>query len=88
MARYKLLARSSFRKDLKRLSKDVAERVSLKVERLAADPFPADSKKLQGHKGLYRVRVGAYRIVYEVDTEVKLIALTYVRHRKDVYRNL
>ena len=43
---------------------------------------------MQGHKGLYRVRVGAYRVVYEVDQEVKIIALTYARHRKDVYRNL
>ena len=88
MARYKLLVRSSFRKDLKRLSRDVAERVSTKVDSLATDPFPADSKKLKGHERLYRIRVGAYRVVYEVDTEVRVIALTYARHRRDVYRNL
>jgi mRNA interferase RelE/StbE len=56
------------------------------IERLAADPLPSQVVKLSGAERLYRIRVGDYRIVYEVDAEAKLVTIHYVRHRRDVYR--
>ncbi|MBS3967261.1 MAG: type II toxin-antitoxin system RelE/ParE family toxin [Truepera sp.] len=85
---YKLLFRASFRKDLKKISSDAVRRVVTRVDELAADPFPREAKKLRGHESLYRLRIGHYRVVYSVDAGVKVVALIYVRHRKDVYRGL
>jgi len=59
-----------------------------RIERLKADPFPRQAIKLSGTKRLYRIRVGDYRIVYEVDTQVKKVTIHYVRHRREVYRAL
>lgn len=85
---YKLLFHTSFRKDLGRLTSDAVRRVVARVDELAADPFPREAKKLRGDESLYRLRIGHYRVVYSVDRGVKVVALIYVRHRKDVYRSL
>jgi mRNA interferase RelE/StbE len=53
---------------------------------LAENLFPHGVEKLSGSEHAYRVRLGDYRIVYEVVTESKLIEIQRVRHRKDVYR--
>jgi mRNA interferase RelE/StbE len=43
-------------------------------------------EKLSGAEQAYRIRLGDYRVVYEVVTELKLVEIQRVRHRKDVYR--
>jgi mRNA interferase RelE/StbE len=55
---------------------------------LPSDPFPPQSTKLQGAERLYRLRIGGYRIVYEVDRAAMRIIVQYVRHRREVYRRL
>ena len=48
-----------------------------------------DLKPLRGElEGFYRLRIGDYRIVYEVDTKAKQVLRHYVRHRRDIYRSL
>ena len=71
---------------LKKLPGNIRERVSAKIERLADDPFPAGVKKLQGEKNTYRIRVGDYRVVYDVHSSVLLIVVLRVGHRSEVYR--
>ncbi|HEY4984744.1 MAG TPA: type II toxin-antitoxin system RelE/ParE family toxin [Verrucomicrobiae bacterium] len=63
-----------------------AERIVGTVEGLAENPFPHGVGKLSGSEHAYRVRLGDYRIVYEVVMESKLVEIQRVRHRKDVYR--
>ena len=63
-------------------------RILGRIDRLPTDPFPPQSAKLQGAERLYRLRVGEYRIVYEVDSAASLVVIHYVRHRRDVYRKL
>jgi mRNA interferase RelE/StbE len=63
-----------------------AERIFEAVENLAENPFPHGAEKLSGSEHAYRIRLGDYRIVYEVVTESKLVEIQRVRHRKDVYR--
>lgn len=75
-------------KDLDRLPNKITLKIGVEIQKLADDPFPFSSKKLQFGNCTYRVRVGDYRVVYEVDSVKKLISITKVRHRKDVYRNL
>ena len=53
---------------------------------LAHEPLPHGSQKLSGSERTYRIRVGDYRVIYEVCTELRIIEIQRVRHRKDVYR--
>ena len=56
---------------------------------LTDSPVPANSKRLVGEDPpLYRVRVGDYRILYQIEDEVLVILVVHVGHRKDVYRFL
>ena len=72
--------------DLRKLPPSVTERIVEAVEDLAENPFPRGVEKLSGSEHAYRIRLGDYRVVYEVVTELKLVEIQRVRHRKDVYR--
>ena len=63
-------------------------RASRKIGRLEEDPFPPGFKKLKARHPLYRIRSGDYRIIYAVVPEDRLVVITRVGHRKDVYRGL
>jgi mRNA interferase RelE/StbE len=78
--------KKSTRKDLRKLPSNAADRIVAAVENLAENPFPHGVEKLSGSEHAYRIRLGDYRIVYEVVTESKLVEIQRVRHRKDVYR--
>lgn len=88
MASYSLRYSPSVEKDLQSIPRSFVSRIIAKIERLPTDPFPAQSAKLQGAERLYRLRVGGYRVVYEVDTDALHIIVQYVRHRREVYRRL
>ncbi len=53
---------------------------------LAENPRPDGAKKLKGETG-YRIRVGNYRVLYEIDDAAQLVIIYRVKHRRDVYRN-
>ena len=78
--------KKSTRKDLRKLPASVVDRIVEAVEGLAENPFPHGIEKLAGSEHAYRIRLGDYRIVYEVVAELKLLEVQRVRHRKDVYR--
>jgi mRNA interferase RelE/StbE len=86
MDSFEIVFQPSVHKDLRRLPKTAIARVMARIESLAADPLPPRVVKLSDAERLYRIRVGEYRIVYEVDTEARLVTIHYVRHRRDVYR--
>ncbi len=88
MASYRVFPKPSVEKDLRPLSRSTLVRVLKQMDALAENPFPRQSVKLEGGEGLYRIRVGDYRIVYGVDVASKLITIHYVRHRREVYRTL
>ena len=88
MASYNVDFKPSVHKDFRRLPRLVVERVMKRIERLKDEPLPHGVEKLEGAERLYRIRVGDYRIVYEVDTQAKGIMILYVRHRREAYRAL
>ena len=56
------------------------------LDEMERDPFSGDTKALSGdYKGTYRRRVGRYRILYAVDTEVRIVSIETIVHRKDAY---
>ncbi|MEM1394977.1 MAG: type II toxin-antitoxin system RelE/ParE family toxin [Cyanobacteria bacterium P01_H01_bin.150] len=73
-------------KQLKKLPKDIKERIDTKIQELAIEPRPNGVKKLQDDD-LYRIRVGDYRIVYQIDDNVLLVTVVKVKHRREVYRD-
>ena len=85
---YSIDFKPSVEKDLRRLPNTLVSRVMKRIENLGSEPFPRQAVKLSTTERLYRIRVGDYRIVYEVDVQTKLITIHYVRHRREVYRAL
>ena len=88
MGPYKIIFKPSVEKDLLGLPKAVVERVVKRIEDLRTEPFPPGCVRLEAAERLFRVRIGDYRVVYEVDGKAKLITVHYVRHRRDVYRHI
>jgi len=82
---FSLEFKPSVEKDLRRLPREVVRRVLERVERLRGDPFPRGIVKLAGSERLYRIRVGRYRVVYEVDLESRRVVVQYVRQRSTAY---
>ncbi len=63
-----------------------AARVRAAIAALADDPRPSGCKKLKAESALWRIRVGDYRVVYTIDDAARVITITKVGHRRDVYR--
>ena len=57
-----------------------------RIEALATIPRPSGVIRLQGHKNLWRIRIGDYRVVYSIDDTARNIDVSVVRHRSDAYR--
>lgn len=73
-------------KFLKSTEKSLAKRIFLKIEELQKEPFLHDTKIIQGYtEKLFRVRVGDYRILYEVDYDSKIIGIVKIDKRSKVY---
>jgi len=73
------------KKFLRKADKVLVKRVIEKIEKLREDPIIHDTKTVEGSKGLFRVRVGDYRILYEVDYRNNLIGIIKIDKRPRVY---
>ena len=87
MPTYRVEVQRSAERDLDRLSATLFDRISARLITLAEEPRPPGAEKLAGLEA-FRVRVGDYRIVYEVDDSARVEVVTRVRHRREVYRKL
>ncbi len=85
MAKYRLTFKKSVARDLRVLPKKDVKRILKRIEALADDPRGAGCSKLSG-QNFYRVRVGVYRVVYEIDDGVLVVQVIRVAHRTRVYR--
>ena len=85
-AMWQLLFTARARKDLLSLEKPVAERIISKLEQASADPQKAFSK-LSGFQ-YYKLRIGDYRAIADIDDNSKRIEITLIGHRKNIYKNL
>jgi len=74
------------RKQFDNLSDNVFTRVDAVVCALEENPFPRGVRKLTGKRDSYRIRVGDYRIIYEINPQKNEIILTRVGHRSEVYQ--
>jgi mRNA interferase RelE/StbE len=83
---YALLIKRSAERDLRRLPRVLFERVNERILSLRDDPRPHGVRKLSGALEGWRVRVGDYRILYQIDDEAQTVTIVRVRHRREVYR--
>ncbi|MDJ0899079.1 MAG: type II toxin-antitoxin system RelE/ParE family toxin [Xenococcus sp. MO_188.B8] len=86
MASYKIEWKQSAKKELKKLDKQIIPRILQAIENLADNPYLSGSKKLIGSDSIYRIRVGDYRIVYNIKSSVLTIEIIKVGHRREIYR--
>lgn len=84
MAHYNINFNKKARKKLDSMSDVIVMPILIAIENLAENPKPKGYKKLKGRSG-YRIRVGNYRIIYEIFDEIVLIDVIDLGHRKDIY---
>ncbi len=83
---YEVYLEQRAQRDLKKLSAEDFDRAIRRIKALAKDPRRAGCRKISGSKNDWRIRVGDYRVIYEIDNRAKAIRVMLVRHRRDVYR--
>ncbi|HXD32146.1 MAG TPA: type II toxin-antitoxin system RelE/ParE family toxin [Pyrinomonadaceae bacterium] len=83
---YRVFLERAAEKQLKQLPAKLHDRVITAIQALAKNPRPTGSRKLTGTDHDWRIRVGDYRIIYEIDDRVAEIRVNRIRHRREVYR--
>ena len=82
---YRIDVLKSVYREVRKIDKKNLFRIITKIKTLEKNPFPVQTKKLKGSESSYRLRVGDYRIIYEVDTQNKIVTIFHIRHRKEAY---
>ena len=85
MAKYSLDIKQSAQKELDALDDALFSRIDRKILALAETPRPAGCKRLKGYRDKWRVRVGDWRVLYIIDDAAKLVSITRIAHRREVY---
>jgi len=83
---YRVLIERGALRDLKNVPVHVRGRIDEHIQALADNPRPPGVEKLSGSDCSYRIRVGGYRILYEIHEEILQVLVVRIGHRRDVYR--
>ena len=83
---YKVIFTKSVKKDFRKIPKLDVSKILNEIADLAKNPRSFKTKKLKGEK-LYRLRVGNYRVIYDIQDNLLLIFVVKLGHRSDIYRN-
>ena len=85
MGEYKINIKRSAEKELESLPDKIHDKVVSRLLLLKNNPRPQGVKKLRGETG-YRIRVGDYRVLYDIDDENNVLEIYSIAHRREVYR--
>ncbi len=83
---HEIYLEKSAEKDLRKLPVSVFQRVPVHLKALSVDPRPPGCHKITGSKKDWRIRIGDYRMIYEIDDHARTVKVMRVRHRREVYR--
>ena len=83
--KFQIILPKSVQKELDRLPDEILNRILARLAALEVNPRPADVKKLKG-RAAWRIRVGEYRVIYEIHDRVLQIIVITVGHRREIYR--
>jgi mRNA interferase RelE/StbE len=85
---YRIEVKRSAADALARIPQPHHRRIARKIDQLADNPRPAGATALKGVLSLYRIRVGEYRVIYQVQDAALLVLVVRIGSRGDVYRHL
>ena len=85
MSEFTLRIEKTPRKFLKTLNLSDKKRIDVALTLLTENPIPPKAKKLSGRDG-YRIRVGDFRIIYEIQKSVLIVLVIDIGHRREIYR--
>ncbi len=83
---YRIKTTSEARRDLRKIPLQVRERISHAIDALATEPRPHGVTKLTGYQSTWRIRVGDYRVIYEIHDDVLTVLIVEAGHRREIYR--
>jgi mRNA interferase RelE/StbE len=86
--KYRINVKKSAAKALKNISKTDQKRISKAIDNLAENLPNPNTTKMKGNNPFHKIRVGDYRIIYEIQDDILLILIIKIGHRKDIYRSL
>ena len=83
---YQIEFTASAGRALSKFGKTLQFRITAKIDALANQPRPPGVEKLHGRRDRYRLRVGDYRIIYEIQDCILLVLIVDIGHRREIYR--
>jgi mRNA interferase RelE/StbE len=83
---YELYLERAAERDLKKIPKDLFQKILSHLKDLAVNPRPPGSRKIKSSSNDWRIRIGDYRVIYEIDEKTKAVMILRVRYRKEAYR--
>ena len=84
---YQVIIPKPVQKQLDSLPDRICERIVQRIMALRENPRPRGCVKLKGYENEYRIRIGDYRIRYEMRDQESIVLLLHCKHRRDVYRH-
>ena len=82
---YDIKIRKKAQKSLSKIPNPFQSNIIEKIRKLANNPFPPQSKKLTGREA-WRIRIGNYRVIYEIFENELIILVLNIGHRKNIYK--
>ncbi|HEX9989224.1 MAG TPA: type II toxin-antitoxin system RelE/ParE family toxin [Chloroflexia bacterium] len=86
MTEYVITFTQSARKELNNLSASLVNRIVPQIKALAQDPRPTHCRKVEGIENAWRIRIGDYRVIYQVFDAEQVVDIVAVRHRSQAYK--
>ena len=83
---YEVLLERRAESDIRKLTEQVFHRIIPHIKALAEDPKPPGCRKIAGSKNDWRIRIGEYRVIYEIDEHAEAVKVMRISHRREVYR--
>jgi mRNA interferase RelE/StbE len=83
---YAIELRKSARKDYLALGEEERSRTQAAIDDLQRNPRPRGVRKIRGQANYWRLRVGSYRVLYEIDDAAATLTIYRIRHRREAYR--
>jgi mRNA interferase RelE/StbE len=82
---YQIIIEKTAQKDILKINRSAQITISQSISLLADEPRPSGCIKLKGREA-WRIRVGDYRVIYEINDKILIIKVVTVSHRRDVYK--
>jgi mRNA interferase RelE/StbE len=83
---YRVALTNAAKRDLRHFIPNLQQRVAIRLQALKDTPRPAGAVKLRDRENEWRIRVGDYRIIYQIDDDERLVTVLRISHRREAYR--